>query len=76
MNRPSLEVHLNVSPAAAALPMACRVERPLLPSRLRAAAVAELAEPETKPSEDEEDDDMDWLSIFCSTRTSSTSTSL
>lgn len=45
-----------VKPAAAALPMACSVDRPLLPSRLLPvpdpAAVP-------KPSDEDEDEDMD-----------------
>lgn len=62
-----------VVPAAAALPMACSVDRPLLPSRLRPPPLP-AAEP--KPSDEDDEDDMDWLSIFCSTRPNSTSTSL
>lgn len=63
----------DVEPAAAALPMAWRVDRPLLPNRF-------LPAPETaavpKPSEEDEEEDIGWLSIFCSTCPNSTSTSV
>ncbi|KAF3845315.1 hypothetical protein F7725_008478 [Dissostichus mawsoni] len=45
------------------------VDLPLLPSRI-------LPPADPRPSEEEEDEDMERLSIFCSTRPSSTSTSL
>lgn len=63
----------DVEPAAAALPMAWRVDRPLLPTRLLPAPEAAAV---PRPSEEDEDEDIDWFSIFCSTRPSSTSTSL
>lgn len=64
---------LKETPAAAALPIAWRVDRPLLPSRHRPAPEP-AASP--KPSEDEDEDDTDWFSIFCSTCSNSCSTSL
>lgn len=60
-------------PAAAALPMACRVDRPLLPNRILPAPEAAAA---PRPSEEDEEEDMDWLSILVSTCPSSTRTSL